>query len=179
VHGNLKLHPGSQCDALQRVDVDILRRRPDQLELRYCATGVIGNLRLPPGQPGRADELWRHTCFEMFLRASGSEHYFEFNFSPSRQWAAYSFNGYRSGMQIFDKMGTPDIEVRGTDNSCNLAAVLQSDLFSAVSWRLGLSAVIEERDGAVSYWALAHPPGKPDFHHADCFALELPAPLPS
>jgi hypothetical protein len=22
---------------------------------------------------------------------------------------------------------------------------------------------------------LAHPPGKPDFHHSDCFALELPA----
>ena len=42
------------------------------------------------------------------------------------------------------------------------------------SWRLGLSAVIEDTSGGKSYWALAHPPGKPDFHHADCFALELP-----
>ena len=42
--------------------------------------------------------------------------------------------------------------------------------------RLGLSAVIEETDGTKSYWALAHPPGKPDFHHKDCFALTLPAP---
>jgi hypothetical protein len=42
------------------------------------------------------------------------------------------------------------------------------------SWRLGLSAVIEETSGRISYWALAHPPGKADFHHSDCFAHELP-----
>jgi hypothetical protein len=46
-------------------------------------------------------------------------------------------------------------------------------------WRLGLSAVIEETSGRKSYWALAHPPGKPDFHHADCFAYELPVVSPS
>jgi hypothetical protein len=43
-------------------------------------------------------------------------------------------------------------------------------------WRLGLSAVIEGAAGELSYWALAHPPGRPDFHRADCFALELVAP---
>jgi len=43
------------------------------------------------------------------------------------------------------------------------------------SWRAGISAVIEESDGTRSYWALKHPPGAPDFHHPDCFALELPA----
>lgn len=43
-------------------------------------------------------------------------------------------------------------------------------------WEAAISAVIEEADGTKSYWALRHPPGKPDFHHPDCFALELPAP---
>jgi len=181
VHGNLKLHPGSRCDALKRIDVHILRRRVDQLELRFCASGVIGDLRLlPPEQPRRADELWRHTCFEMLLRPSRSELYYEFNFSPSRKWAAYSFNGYRSGMQIFDAMRTPGIEVHGTENSCSLTAVLEPNCLNAApGWRFGLSAVIEEMNGRMSYWALAHPPGKPDFHHDDCFALELPAPLPA
>lgn len=42
--------------------------------------------------------------------------------------------------------------------------------------QIGLSAVIEEMDGTKSYWALAHPAGKPDFHHPDCFTLELPPP---
>jgi hypothetical protein len=35
--------------------------------------------------------------------------------------------------------------------------------------------VIEAIDGTLSYWALAHAPGSPDFHHLDCFALELAA----
>ena len=38
---------------------------------------------------------------------------------------------------------------------------------------VGLSAVIEEQGGVLSYWALRHPPGKPDFHHRDSFAMEL------
>jgi hypothetical protein len=42
-----------------------------------------------------------------------------------------------------------------------------------VGWRLGLSAVIEETSGHKSYWALAHPPGRPDFHHSDCFVYEF------
>jgi hypothetical protein len=41
---------------------------------------------------------------------------------------------------------------------------------------LGFTAVIEDRDGRLSYWALRHPPGKPDFHHADSFALKLSLP---
>jgi hypothetical protein len=39
-----------------------------------------------------------------------------------------------------------------------------------------LSAVIEAKDGSKSYWALAHPPSKPDFHNADCFTARLAAP---
>ena len=36
---------------------------------------------------------------------------------------------------------------------------------------VGFSAILEEEDGTISYWALAHAPGRPDFHHPDCFAL--------
>jgi hypothetical protein len=38
---------------------------------------------------------------------------------------------------------------------------------------IGLAAVIEEKSGTLSYWALRHAPGKPDFHHPDAFALVL------
>jgi hypothetical protein len=38
---------------------------------------------------------------------------------------------------------------------------------------LALSAVIEDSAGTLSYWALRHPAGKPDFHHPQAFALEL------
>ena len=42
------------------------------------------------------------------------------------------------------------------------------------SWDLGLSVVLEERDGTKSYWALEHASDKPDFHASDCFAAKLP-----
>ena len=42
--------------------------------------------------------------------------------------------------------------------------------------RFAISAVIEEIGGTKSYWALAHPPGEPDFHHPTSYAATLPAP---
>ena len=46
-------------------------------------------------------------------------------------------------------------------------------LQNKTAWLGAVSAVIEETDGTRSFWSLAHPPGKPDFHHRDSFALEL------
>ena len=134
-----------------------------------------GNLRLPEWQsPARADELWRTTCFEMFWQADDGTAYIEFNFSPSLRWAAYSFEGYRGAMREHPMMVDPMIE---TSRNGQFALEVDVDLATLPTGtaRIGLSAVIEESDGAKSYWALAHPPGKPDFHHPDCFALELPA----
>ena len=41
--------------------------------------------------------------------------------------------------------------------------------------RAGISAVVATKSGEISYWALAHPAGSPDFHHKDCFVLKLDA----
>ena len=40
--------------------------------------------------------------------------------------------------------------------------------------RIAASAVLENKSGHKSYWALAHPTDKPDFHHPDGFVLDLP-----
>ena len=176
----LKLHPDLHCSAVNRIEVDVVRARPASLVLRYVVTGTIGNLRLPGRlPPARADELWRHTCFEAFVRALPSAAYHEFNFSPSTRWAAYRFSGYREGRSVASEIGAPDIDVQSNAESYQLAAALTLDglasLPSDAIWRLGVSAVIEEASGAMSYWALAHPAGRADFHHSDCFAHELPA----
>ena len=169
----LRLHPDSLCAAATRIEVDIARPRPGSLILSYVVSGRISDLRLPPiVAAARADELWRHTCFEAFVRPSADPGYYEFNFSPSTQWAAYRFDSYRSGMRVAAEIGAPRIEVRSTAESYTLQAALELVGLSS-PLHLGLSAVLEETNGGKSYWALAHPPGKPDFHHADCFALEL------
>ena len=178
MHQTLALHPDSRCNAVTRIDVEVTRPRPGHLVLRYTVAGNIANLRLAkPAAPTRTDELWRHTCFEAFIRPPFGDAYDEFNFAPSTQWAAYAFTRYRGGMRVADEVGAPFIEVRpGADfyllqASLDLGALVH--LPKDAVWRLGLSAVIEETDGVISYWALRHPPGRADFHHSDCFALEL------
>ncbi len=176
----LKLHPNSRCDALTGIAVDVAWPSPGHLALHYFVTGKISDLCLPPvAAPTRTDELWRHTCFEAFVGASSSGAYYEFNFAPSMQWAAYRFTGTRSGMSIASEVHAPRFNVQPSDTYYELEVLLEldqlSDLPNGAPWRLGLSAVIEETNGRTSYWALAHPPDKPDFHHPDCFALELPA----
>jgi len=143
-------------------------------------TGLTG-LRIPPaGPPRRADGLWQHTCFEVFISEKGQQSYWEFNFAPSGEWAAFAFKSYRDGGPIEDDGLHPEIVVRSAANSFELEALVRLDRLLAiqppVALGLGLSAVIEENDGTISYWALKHPPGKPDFHHPDSFALELALP---
>ncbi|HEY8004074.1 MAG TPA: DOMON-like domain-containing protein [Phenylobacterium sp.] len=175
----LKAHPDFPAPAVSSIVVDAARDG-DRLTLSYRLEGRSRALRLPPvGPPKRGHELWRHTCFEAFVLGLPGEAYTELNLAPSTQWAAYGFDGYRRGMAALEGFAAPRIETRQTAKGVELDA--SADLSGAAelaghSWRLGLSAVIEAADGSFSYWALAHPPGRPDFHAADCFALDLPAP---
>jgi hypothetical protein len=172
---SLKCHPDSPSVAATHVEVDVARPRASSLVLSYTVAGEIGVLLMPAvTAPARIDELWRHTCFEAFIRATPDGGYYEFNFSPSTQWGAYRFDGYRSGMRVAAEIGSTKIEVESTPECYTLQAALDlGELSSASRWWLGFSAVIEETSGHKSYWALAHPPGKPDFHHPDCFVGEL------
>lgn len=166
----LKLHPDSVCEAATAIDVDIARSGPDRLALRYHVTGRIGDIITPAPAPAeRTDGLWQHTCFEAFLSADAA--YLELNFSPSTQWAAYRFDGYRAGMREAEI--TPPI-IRPLVGAHTFELEASVTLPNDGARRLGLSTVIEETNGRKSYWALAHPPGKADFHHPDSFAHELP-----
>ena len=166
--------------AATRIDVEVARSRPGNLLLHYFVTGKTSDLLTRRATVSlRTDELWRHTCFEAFVRASPSAAYYEFNFAHSTQWAAYRFGAYRDKMCETSEVSAPRIDVQSSGELYELQASLAlagiSGLPSDVIWRLGLSAVIEETSGLKSFWALAHPPGKADFHHADCFAYELSA----
>jgi hypothetical protein len=174
----LIIHPDSRCFAVAQIEVRVARPRADSLVLSYIVTGKISNVRMPPAMAAaRSDELWRHTCFEAFVRASSGAEYYEFNFAPSTQWAAYRFSSYRSGMRVAAEIMAPPIKVRSSPDFYTLQASLELDRLSGLPrktlWRLGMAALIEDTSGRKSYWALAHPPGKPDFHHTDCFAHEF------
>jgi len=165
----LARHPATSCAALRGIKVS-LTRKPQRMQVAYVLDGEIDRLRIPPPRPPRAAEgLWRHTCCELFIARPREPGYREFNFSPSGEWAAYAFEGYREGGRPIDI--PPEIVVRQGVGRLELAASISFP--ETQKMLIGLSAVIEEDSGALSYWALRHAPGKPDFHHPEAFALKL------
>ncbi|OOG79390.1 hypothetical protein B0E41_24135 [Hydrogenophaga sp. A37] len=154
--------------------------------LQYTLTGDLNTLLIPQPQPqpsGPADGLWQHTCFEAFVGTAGNAAYREFNFSPSGQWAAYRFSAERVRDRAAESTDHPPvITCERTAHALDLSVWLPPALLPVpedlASWVIGLNAVIEARDGQLSYWALHHPRAeRPDFHHAGGWTHRLlPAP---
>jgi hypothetical protein len=173
MHFSLIPHPDTPCPEVAGISVS-MARDGDLIALDWQIEGDIGALAIPaPASPARTDGLWQHLCVELFVGDAAGPGYTEFNFAPSGAWAAYRFDDYRTGMRELEMTNGPAIAVVESANT--LAASVSLNLEILAERDIGLSAVIETRDGAKRYWALAHPPGKPDFHHADCFIRKLAA----
>jgi hypothetical protein len=175
-------HAAAPSRIVRAIDASILYDETETLKLTYRLVANTSQLSIPaPAAPRRTDGLWQHTCFEAFIGIKESPAYYEFNFAPSGEWAAFGFSAYRDGGPIEGEVIAPDILVRQSAEHLELAATVSLEQLSLVRaarfLRLGLSAVIEETDGTRCYWALNHPAGKPDFHHPDSFALELALPV--
>ena len=136
----------------------------------------LDGLRIPPpARPGPADELWKHTCFEVFIGIKGEPAYRDFNFSPSGQWAVYDFRAERERNDDFRLAAAPQLRFERDDKEVWLEACLPADALPAAApgteFELSLAAVIERADGELEYWAVQHGPGEPDFHARDSFVL--------
>jgi hypothetical protein len=176
----LALHPTAPCDAVRQIEAQVRRGPGATLEMQYVLHGDIERLLVPAqSRPHRADKLWQHTCFEMFVMADDIPGYYEFNFSPSTEWAIYSFSDYRDNMTVLQPVHAPQISVGHETARLSLQAAvdLQAPPLVDCGLRLALSAVVEDADGQLSYWALAHHGGKPDFHHPDGFILRIDPPV--
>ena len=162
---------------MRGLSVSVRRDAGGTLHLHYRLEAEVEHLRLPAplAGAGRADELWRHTCVEVFVAGRGSHEYREFNFSPSGEWAAYAFTAYRAGMTVLELPCGPTLCWQRTAAQLELSATLPAEALpaDAAGLRLALSAVIEEQSGTISHWALKHVARQADFHHPESFALEI------
>ncbi len=176
----LQCHPATPAQSVRGVEAQVGWGNGGALMLTFSLEGDLARLRIPAPQPSRrADDLWQHTCFEAFIRHEGEAAYCEFNFAPSGEWAAYAFRRYRDGTPFAQDLD-PRTAVRSTEGRLELDAIIRLDCLPPVHPRarlqLALSAVVEDDQGVLSYWALTHPSGRPNFHHPDAFALELERP---
>ena len=165
---DLVAHPDTPCAGVRSLRAGVARA-PEGLAVHYRIEGDLERLRIAaPGRRAPGERLWEHSCCEIFVAAAGAQAYREYNFSPSGQWACFAFQRYREGRPV----PTPDpgIAVRRSPDRLELEAGIPAP---PGKLHIALCAVIEDREGVLSYWALRHARGKPDFHHAEAFALEL------
>lgn len=172
---DLTAHSAHPAKSVSAVAARILSLDANWLTLRWKVEGAQ-ELVLPPfAGRARTDGLWQTTCFELFVK--DGEGYAEFNLSPSERWAAYDFAGYRAGMAERAMERAPVCTPRRGQSVLIFDAAIPASALPPLPWAYGLTAVIEEEGGHKSYWAIAHPPERPDFHDPACFAGRLAAPI--
>lgn len=157
----LMLHVACDLGPIRAVTASITAT-PGGCEAEFHLDGYTPAIVIPRASaPARQDNLWQTTCFEIFWQPLGGTAYREFNLSPSGQWAAYDFDSFREGMR--------DAPVDAIAIACThdgdgllLKASIAADLPDPA--QVALNAVVEPRDGGKQFWALAFPPGRPEFH---------------
>ena len=171
----LEAHRAYPPLAVSSVAVRIVSRDANWLRLRWRVEGS-GKLLVPPfAGKGRADELWRTTCFELFLQPDGGSSYCEFNLSPSERWAAYDFEDRREGMADRPVPREPECTMRLGSSFAIFDAAIPAAALPEGECAAGLTCVLEEEGGIKSFWALCHPQDEPDFHDPACFTAQLAA----
>lgn len=172
-------HGDSPFDLIERLEVEARRPGPGRLALCFRLHASMAELAVPARTASaRADNLWRNTCFEAFLKDPDADAYVEINLSPSTCWALYEFSSYREGMRTAVEARPPAIAVRSGPRHFELAAEFDLGPLPLLDrlgpWRFAPCAVIEPLEGPHSYWAFTHRKSQPDFHDPDGFALSLP-----
>ncbi len=170
---HLQAHPDNPPLEVARLAVSAAWCADGGLRLHYRIEAPAAALRLPaPVGGGSANGLWRHTCFEAFVAAAGEAAYREFNFSPDGRSAVYDFSDYRARCERRPRPAPLPLHVGA--GGLSLAVDVPPQLLPAADeLDCGLSAVVEGADGVVGYWALAHGPGRPDFHRRETFRCRL------
>jgi hypothetical protein len=154
-----------------------ITRREHILALRYELQGDLASLALPQpaNRPARRDGLWQETCFEFFLAPENFPQYWECNLSPAGHWNVYGFRSYRQGMH--EEQALTALPFTVVREPAALLLTLAVDVASLIpldlSLDLAIAAVMKANDGTLTYWALAHPGPRPDFHRRDAFIIAL------
>lgn len=128
--------------------------------------GDITKIKVPEPAPSeRTDDLWQTSCFEIFWQPIGGTWYREFNLSPSTRWAAYDFDAFREGMRDAP-VDAISVSCSHTDSELILKASIAAELPDPA--QVALNGIVEDKAGNMQFWALAFPPGKPEFHSEAC-----------
>ena len=175
------------ADLSERKLADVSERKLISLLFAFQIEGDLTALDLQHSRAreirNQQDDLWKATCFEIFLSRPGDASYLEFNFSPTGDFAVYKFDDYRLGMQALRPVSSPRFKIeRGSDfyritgsigeahDDPRLALLLAEPALEA-----SITAVLKPLSGQgdTTFWALSHAGDKADFHLRSSFTFSL------
>ena len=151
-------------------------RRRDFLVLKYEMTGAIESvLMAEPEVATRRMALWETTCFECFFGVLGQDSYWELNLSTAGHWNVFRLDNYRSGFR--EELSIQALPVLIDRSVCSLETKLDLNVLGLANSEIELSvtAVIEDKVGAISYWAVCHGGIEADFHLRNSFVIQMNA----
>jgi hypothetical protein len=155
----------------------IVGRHEEVFTISFALYGRHEELLIPArtDKASRRNGLWKETCFEFFLAAGNSPRYWEFNISPAGHWNVYRFSDYRQGMEEEPSFASMPFSVRETAEafSIDLRLGLSTIVWREQTLQVAVSAVLKDKEGKVSHWALTHTGPQADFHRRDSFIIEL------
>lgn len=146
------------------------------LDIKFILSGNINDILIDPPVENsqRTDKLWEKTCFEIFIKSDESSSYWEYNLSPSSNWAIYGFSAYRQGK--FDELSIDTIPIRASKEHKQLSLASQIPLPKSLfeqNLKIGLSSVVQDDKGDIYYYALTHVKSQPDFHADESFIVTV------
>lgn len=150
------------------------------LKVAYELIGDIDQLLLPDPllSPGRVIGLWESTCFEMFIKNGTDEQYLEFNVSSEYNWNVFHFPNKKARLKEYQGISNLGVSAVTSEKNFCLSYWIPLDKLPSHFWmdgnmNIGLTAVVESKQGTITHWALKHADTKPNFHHEDSFIFHL------
>ena len=161
-----------------------------QIIMEFYILGNIEDVLIPTTKLGKVDNLWEHTCFEMFLHNAEVDNssYIEINSAPQNSWNSYVFTSYRNlsanfGVENFVKnVNYETLEHSSAiyHNKVTISVDEKHFLFeSPHNVRVSITAVIDTikmknaLTDTLSYWSIKHCGAIPDFHLREGFILPI------
>lgn len=155
-----------------------IARENNFLQIHYSLSGKTETILFPERSryPSRKDELWKATCFEFFVALPDKPQYWEFNMSSSGDWNVYHMDSYRRvGFReettiqqlIFSVKRKAECIFVETSSELSLLIPVEQPI------QVGITCIVQTKDGHETYWALIHPNPPADFHLRESFIIPL------
>lgn len=158
-------------------EISLDLERSKIIRLKFQIEGEVEKIGLSSNSRGfektqqlRQHGLWNATCFELFLKPVGQEHYYEFNWNTESAWNLYRFDRYRIPQPPME-----NFEFSLNKKSWN-GKTLELEIFNESpheKFKAGLSAILLDTKGTMDFFALSHPAREADFHDARSFAVDI------